>query len=401
MSADEVLEILEEGTIYPEAAPRKRANSVDAPHPLEPPVKKMKITDFVLPSKSAQAVPSTALPELTGKERPAHLNTPIPSSISDPRSPSYVPVSETALKRKAKIGHIEKEAVAKATPKNAPNAALNSPQSVISCLREWKPQLKHYLSATHKSAHSGSSFSYSRAYDLPGGLLWCLACNKSIAFRNLAKVKIHLKGDVHAKGILAFEKNVADLDKFKQFFISEQLAAKESREQATSPGLLTLDSSVHAGRSFALKESLRAGINISQLARIRHLLIDFDCKDEDEMRQYIPSLLKFERLEIKKLLKTARYKSRLDSFIFLIPLPFRKLVYIWDGTPHIGDLCSVVIRIYGSDDLVYNFLIGVKHTDVSPDTSKLARILTEILTTPDDDLVYLTAYFLFHRSTTC
>jgi hypothetical protein len=70
------------------------------------------------------------------------------------------------------------------------------------------------------------------------------------------------------------------------------------------------------------------------------------------------------------------------------------MVYIWDGTPHIGDLCAAVLRIYGADGLVYNYLIGVKHTDVSPDTNKLARVLTELLTTPSDDLVYLTQYQL-------
>jgi hypothetical protein len=230
------------------------------------------------------------------------------------------------------------------------------------------------------------------AHVFPDGLLWCLACNKSISFRNVAKVKVHIQGDFHAKAIQGLEKTSSDVQGFKEFFSSEQEDVKAAREKATTPGLLTLDPSVHAGRSFALKEALRAGINIRQLARIRHLLVNFDCKDEAEMRQYIPSLLKFERLQIKKLLKTAKYDHVFLLYVVcFVILCLRKLVYIWDGTPHVGDLCAVVVRIYGSDDLVYNYLIGVKHTDVSPDINKLARVLTEILTTPDEDLVYLTA----------
>src|SRR5689334_15728383 len=103
-------------------------NSVDAPHPLEPPVKKMKITDFVVPSRSAQAAPSTALPELTGKERPAHLSTPIPSAISDPRSPSYVLVSEAALSERQRLGTWRKRRSQRQRPRTRPTLPLILPK---------------------------------------------------------------------------------------------------------------------------------------------------------------------------------------------------------------------------------------------------------------------------------
>jgi hypothetical protein len=98
-----------------------------------------------------------------------------------------------------------------------------------------------------------------------------------------------------------------ELERFRGFFNDEKAAIREggNREDALAPGLLTVDSSVLARRLYVMKENLRAGINISKMAKIKHLLVDFDCKDEDEMRQYIPSLLKFEQKEVRSILKTA------------------------------------------------------------------------------------------------
>jgi hypothetical protein len=153
---EELIEELSQGTLSVEPAPlarpavppsptsKRKIDLTDPQEEVEPPKKKVRVINDFFASQSAQAAPSSALPDLQGKDRPNFLATPIPSAISDPRAPSYVPVAEDKLKRSPKVGHTEKEAQKKAIPHAVTNASSNTPQSVIRELQRLSNK-PHYL----------------------------------------------------------------------------------------------------------------------------------------------------------------------------------------------------------------------------------------------------------------
>jgi hypothetical protein len=201
-----------------------------------------------------------------------------------------------------------------------------------------------------------------------GGLLWCLPCDHSISFKKRSHVEQHLKTAAHVQNKLKHKNQKTLEDSVKA---GKAIKASGAVEGSVVPPY------VLSHRHKVVRTMIGAGIRLGKLddPGVQEIIVHPQWLEQsDQLRKLIPDILRVEVKHLKKMLK-----GKCAFFPCSTHPPCRPVSIFFDGTPRLGEVCAVVIRFVNEKLQVVQLVIGVRHTDMSPNAHKLQLIIQDIL----------------------